>query len=99
MHHLELVCDDILSMCKMSCCIEHLLPNLFDGCKIVLQKGLSKYFQTSHSLTLGSTSQPAQWQFGSTYVGSKKVGPDEVRFEFLLDEALLSNFIDFVQPN
>ena len=79
----------------MSCCVEQHLPNLFDGCKIMLQKGLSKHFQTSHSLILGSSSQPAQWQFGATYVGSKKVGPDEVRFLYSLHDAALSAFIDW----
>lgn len=57
---------------------EQLYPQVFDGAKIVIQKGLSRYFQTMHTVTLGSEVQPAQWQFGATYVGSKVVGENEV---------------------
>ena len=53
-------------------------PTFIEGCKIVLQKGLSQHFQTSHTLTLGSTTSPAQWQFGATYVGSKKLAENDV---------------------
>ena len=57
---------------------EQLYPQVFDGAKIIIQKGLSRYFQTSHTITLGSDVQPSQWQFGATYVGSKVVGENEV---------------------
>ena len=58
---------------------EQVLPQAFDGCKVVFQKGLSQNFQTMHTLTLGSTTTPSQWQFGATYVGSKKISEREVR--------------------
>ena len=57
---------------------EQLYPQVFDGAKIIIQKGLSRYFQTTHTITLGSDVQPSQWQFGATYVGSKAVGENEV---------------------
>ena len=57
---------------------ESILPTNFDGCKFVLQKGLSQHFQTSHTVTLGSSTSPSQWQFGATYVGTKKIGDNDV---------------------
>lgn len=61
--------------------LENVLPNNFDGCKFILQKGLSQRFQTSHTITLGSSTVPSQWQFGATYVGSKKVAENDVRLK------------------
>ena len=58
---------------------EPVFPQMFDGCKFVVQKGLSKHFQTMHTLTLGSSTQPSQWQFGATYVGTKKIADNDVR--------------------
>ena len=63
---------------------EHTFPQSFEGCKVVIQKGLSRHFQTMHTLTLGSSTQPAQWQFGATYVGSKRVAENDVRFVTVL---------------
>ena len=48
---------------------------------MVIQKGLSRHFQTMHTLTLGSSTQPAQWQFGATYVGSKRVAENDVSLD------------------
>lgn len=56
---------------------EQVMPHTFDGCKIVINKGLSRHFQTAHTLTLGSSTQPTQWQFGATYVGRQQVGENE----------------------
>ena len=55
-----------------------MLPQPFDGCKLVLNKGLSQFFQTSHTIQLGSNIQPAQYQFGATYVGSSQISDREV---------------------
>ena len=52
-------------------------PQVFEGCKVVLGKGLSRYFQTTHTVLLG-TSQPASYQYGVTYVGSKKIAENDV---------------------
>lgn len=57
---------------------EQLYPQVFDGAKFVIQKGLSQHFQTMHTLTLASSTQPTQWQFGATYVGAKKIGDNDV---------------------
>ena len=57
---------------------EQLYPQVFDGAKMAIQKGLSRYFQTIHTITLGSSVQPTQWQFGTTYVGSKEIGENDV---------------------
>lgn len=61
------------------CSSEQLLPQVFDGCKMVVQKGLSRHLQTSHTLTLSAGSQPSQWQFGGVYVGNKQVAENDVR--------------------
>lgn len=50
-----------------------------DGAKVVIQKGLSNHLQTSHTLVLGSSSQPAQWQYAATYLGTTKIGENDVR--------------------
>lgn len=52
---------------------------MFDGCKVVVQKGLSRHLQTSHTLTFGSSTQHSQWQFGGIYIGSKQVAENDVR--------------------
>ena len=59
---------------------EHVMPHTFDGCKIIINKGLSRHFQTAHTLTLGATTQPTQWQFGATYVGTQQIGENEASF-------------------
>ena len=56
---------------------EQINPQVFEGCKVALGKGLSRYFQTTHTLVLG-TSQPASYQYGITYVGSKKIAENDV---------------------
>ena len=55
-----------------------LLPQPFDGCKVMIHKGMSQFFQTTHTLQLGSNIQPSQYQFGATYVGSKMITDREV---------------------
>ena len=52
---------------------------MFEGAKISLGKGLSRYFQTTHTVILGgSSTQPASYQYGVTYVGSKKLAENDV---------------------
>ena len=50
----------------------------FEGFKLIMNKGLSRFFQTSHTLTLTPDGSKAQYQFGGMYVGSKKIGENEV---------------------
>lgn len=50
-----------------------------EGAKVIIQKGLSSHLQTTHTLVLGSSQSPAShWQYGATYVGSKKIAENEV---------------------
>lgn len=57
---------------------EQLFPMPFEGAKVMIQKGLSNHFQTMHTLVLGAS---PSWQYGATYVGTKKLGENEVSYE------------------
>lgn len=52
-------------------------PTPVEGFKLAVNKGLSNHFQISHTLSLGAFS-PSSYHFGTTYVGSKQLGPTEV---------------------
>jgi len=52
-------------------------PQPFEGCKLVINKGLSNHFQVSHTLQLSGIG-PGAYHFGATYVGNKQTGPNEV---------------------
>lgn len=52
-------------------------PQPFEGCKLVINKGLSNHFQVSHTLQLSGLG-PGAYHFGATYVGNKQTGPNEV---------------------
>ena len=52
-------------------------PQPFEGCKLVINKGLSNHFQVSHTLQLSGMG-PGAYHFGATYVGNKQMGPNEV---------------------
>ena len=56
---------------------EQLFPMPFEGAKVMIQKGLSNHFQTMHTLVLGAS---PSWQYGATYVGTKKLGENEVSY-------------------
>uniref|UniRef100_A0A1B6M124 Uncharacterized protein n=1 Tax=Graphocephala atropunctata TaxID=36148 RepID=A0A1B6M124_9HEMI len=56
---------------------KEIFPTVFDGARVVLNKGLSNHFQVSHNVTL-STQQPGSYRFGATYVGTNQVAPGEV---------------------
>jgi len=53
-------------------CQEVFPREVFEGCKLMVQKGLSNNFQVSHSLTM-SNMMPSGYRFGATYVGTSKV--------------------------
>ena len=61
--------------------ISEVFPVPFEGCKLLINKGLSNHFQISHTLTM-STLQPSGYKFGCTYVGTKQYGPMEVGQKF-----------------
>ncbi|CAI8029918.1 Mitochondrial import receptor subunit TOM40 homolog 1 [Geodia barretti] len=70
---------------------EQINPQFFEGCKVALGKGLSRYFQTTHTVVLG-TSQPASYQYGVTYVGSKKIADNDYRPIMLGEISTNGNF-------
>ena len=59
-------------------------PQVFEGAKVIMAKGLSSHFQISHTLTL-STFSPSGYRFGTTYVGGKQLSPSEA-FPVLLGD-------------
>ena len=63
---------------------KELFPQVFEGAKVIMAKGLSSHFQISHTLTL-STFAPSGYRFGTTYIGNKQLSPSEV-FPVLLGD-------------
>lgn len=61
-----------------------LFPQVFEGAKVIIAKGLSSHFQVSHTLTLSSFS-PSGYRFGGTYIGTKQISPSEA-FPVLLGD-------------
>ena len=59
-------------------------PQVFEGAKVIMAKGLSSHFQISHTLTL-STFSPSGYRFGTTYIGNKQLSPTEA-FPVLLGD-------------
>lgn len=55
---------------------KELFPLCFESGKVVIAKGLSSNFQTSHTLLLNNP-QTSGYRFGATYVGSKQISPQE----------------------
>ncbi|XP_063959532.1 mitochondrial import receptor subunit TOM40 homolog isoform X1 [Lytechinus pictus] len=64
--------------------VKEIFPTPLEGCKLVVNKGLSNHFQVSHTLSL-SAFNPSSYHFGSTYVGSKQISPTEA-FPVLLGD-------------
>lgn len=62
--------EDLHKKCK------DIMPNTFEGAKVMVNKGLSNHFQVSHTLNLCS-STPSGYRFGATYVGTKQFSPNE----------------------
>jgi len=57
----------------------------FEGCKLLVQKGLSNNFQVSHSLTM-SNMMPSGYRFGATYVGASKVFSVQEAYPILIGD-------------
>lgn len=51
-------------------------PVIFEGGKLMLNKGLSNHFQISHTINMSSIT-PSGYRFGATYVGTKQLCPTE----------------------
>lgn len=59
-------------------------PVLFEGAKLMVNKGLSNHFQVSHTINMSSLT-PSGYRFGATYVGTKQISPTEA-FPVLLGD-------------
>ncbi|KAK7105670.1 mitochondrial import receptor subunit TOM40 homolog 1-like [Littorina saxatilis] len=62
--------EDLHKQCK------EVFPQIFEGGKLVVSKGLSSHFQISHTVSL-ATFQPSGYRFGCTYVGTQQFSPQE----------------------
>ncbi|XP_068603214.1 LOW QUALITY PROTEIN: mitochondrial import receptor subunit TOM40B [Brachionichthys hirsutus] len=60
--------------CHRKC--KEIMPLQMEGVRLVVNKGLSNHFQVNHTLLL-STMGDSSYRFGTTYVGSKQMGPAE----------------------
>ncbi|KAK7886879.1 hypothetical protein WMY93_026500 [Mugilogobius chulae] len=60
--------------CHRKC--KEVFPLQMEGVRLLVNKGLSNYFQVSHTVTL-STVADSGYRFGATYVGSKQTSPTE----------------------
>lgn len=65
-----------LVICGCHCVVLDIFPVVFEGGKLVVNKGLSSHFQISHTMTMSSL-QPSGYKFGCTYVGTKQYSPSE----------------------
>jgi mitochondrial import receptor subunit TOM40 len=59
-------------------------PLIFEGAKLIINKGLSSHFRVSHTITMSSVT-PSGYRFGATYVGTKQISPSEA-FPVLLGD-------------
>jgi mitochondrial import receptor subunit TOM40 len=51
-------------------------PMCFEGAKIAIQKGLSQFFQVSHTVSISPAN--TGYRFGATYIGPIETGPGEM---------------------
>lgn len=73
----------------------------FEGCKFTWNKMITDRFQATHTINMSSF-KPATYKFGTTYVGSKKLGPNEqypilIRLTFIIFACFTS--VDISIPN
>ena len=55
---------------------KEVLAKPFEGCKFTWNKMITDRFQATHTINMSSF-KPANYKFGTTYVGSRKLGPNE----------------------
>jgi len=65
-----------LTLFHTPCLITDVLPNNFEGAKLLINKCISNHFQVSHTINMTSFSPPG-YRFGATYVGCKQYSPNE----------------------
>ena len=69
---------------------KEIFPQLFEGAKFAVNKGLSNHFQISHNIIMTNAKQPSSgYKFGATFVGTKQPSPHEA-FPILMSEVSLS---------
>nr|CAD7438027.1 unnamed protein product [Timema bartmani] len=64
--------------------LKNVFPIVFEGAKLMVNKGLSNHFQVSHTLNMSSVTQSG-YRFGATFVGTKQYTPSEA-FPVLLGD-------------
>ncbi|XP_002740532.1 mitochondrial import receptor subunit TOM40 homolog [Saccoglossus kowalevskii] len=57
--------------------VKELMPMPFEGCKLMVNKGLSNHFQVGHQLSLSADKEKSSYHFSATYVGTKQISPSE----------------------
>jgi len=63
---------------------KEVLAKPFEGCKFTWNKMITDRFQATHTINMSSF-KPASYKFGTTYVGAKKLGPNE-QYPILISE-------------
>ncbi|XP_031845569.1 mitochondrial import receptor subunit TOM40 homolog 1 [Nomia melanderi] len=56
--------------------VKDLYPQNFEGARLIIRKVLSEHLNVTHSITLSSVT-PSGYKFGTSYVGTKIVRPNE----------------------
>jgi len=75
--------EDLHKKCK------DIFPMYFEGCKVMVNKGLSNNFQVSHTLNM-SQAVPSGYRFGATYVGSANVLSPQESYPVLIGDIDMS---------
>ncbi|XP_077985069.1 mitochondrial import receptor subunit TOM40 homolog [Glandiceps talaboti] len=57
--------------------VKELMPMCFDGCKLMINKGLTNHFQVGHQINLSGDKEKSGYHFSATYVGDKQLSPSE----------------------
>lgn len=55
---------------------QNIVPNIFEGARLIVNNNLSNHFQVSHIINLNSESTSG-YRFGATYMGKKRMSPFE----------------------
>jgi len=62
--------EELSKKCK------EIFPQPFEGAKVVINKSLNQGFQVAHTITMSSIT-PSGYRFGSTYIGTKMLTPND----------------------
>ncbi|CAL8139949.1 unnamed protein product [Orchesella dallaii] len=70
--------EDLSKKCK------EIFPQPFEGAKVMINKSLNQGFHVSHTLTMSSIT-PSGYRFGTTYIGSQLLTPNDPALVLLGD--------------